>query len=691
MFKHFFIPLLFILTSIEILKANTDKIEITAKHIEVTKNQINAKDNVLVYYNDSVIKASSAHYNKENKLLILDGNIELIGYQGSKEHTQHMEIYTDTKEVTFDELFLVSQNDVWIFSDDVHKKDSNYTFGESLISSCDVENPLWKMTFSDSIYDSQEQYMKMYNAKMYVWDVPVFYTPYLAFSTNKQRSSGLLFPAFGYSADEGFLYEQPIFWAIAPNMDIEFNPQIRTARSVGLYTTFRFADSAYSSGALRVGYFKDKASYAQENDLPNDSHYGVEFNYESSKVFSDSFKEGFTDGLYINTTFLNDIDYLNLQQSSLEHFGLTPLQESRVNYFAHNNDYYAGLNAKYFIDTRKESNDDTLQILPSIQLHKYLDYLFWENLTYSVDFHINHLDRKEGATLSQAEFRVPLEFTSSFFDDFLSISLGEELYYSKFFFANGTYTYNDFEYYSNIHKVRLFSDLSKKYENMVHVMQPSIQYVKPGNDSQSPIDFSLLSDEQKALFAVGLPEEQLDLSLSHYFYDNAMKLKFYQRLVQKYYVNRDYSLGDLSNEMQYNWHRWSMYSNLIYSHEFSKVRESSTRISLFESTYHFSLGHTYKEILPDLPNSTDANDVNLVLGYTVNERIKLNAAFTYDIDDASSKQWGLGANYTRDCWSVAASIRQDITPRPTGFTTDNTFYVQFNFTPFGGVGTGETP
>ncbi len=39
---------------------------------------------------------------------------------------------------------------------------------------------------------------------------------------------------------------------------------------------------------------------------------------------------------------------------------------------------------------------------------------------------------------------------------------------------------------------------------------------------------------------------------------------------------------------------------------------------------------------------------------------------------------------------LAASVRQDITPRPTGFTTDNTFYVQLNFIPFGGVGTGDT-
>ena len=688
MLKYFFI--ICAVCSIQVLYAATDnnKIEITATTIDSTKDVITARDNVLVYYNDTVIKASSARYNRTTKLLVLDGQIELIGYEGSKEHSNHMEIFTDTQEVTFDELFLVSQNDVWIYSDDVHKSEGNYTLGTSLLSSCDVTDPLWKMVFERSTYDSEAHQIKLYDAKMYLWDVPIFYTPYFSFTTNKERSSGLLFPAFGYSSKEGLLYEQPIFWAISPSMDMEFNPQIRTSRSLGMYGTFRFVDSAYSSGEIRAGYFKDKKSYAEEHLLPEDSHYGFEFNYESSKVFQDSLPAGFTDGLYINTTYLNDIDYLNLQQSKLTHFGQVPLQESRVNYFAQNNDYYAGLNAKYFIDTRKDDNDDTMQILPSLQLHKYLTHFIWENLTYSADLHFNNFDRKEGATMRQAEFTIPLEFTTAFFDDFLNMSLGEEFYYSKFFFGNGIFEHKDYEYYSNIHKIKFFTDLTKKYDGFIHVLQPSVQYVKPGNEHQSPTDFSLLSDEQRALFSVGLPEEQYDFSLSQYFYDENMKLKFYQRFIQRYYEDRDYHLGDMSNEMQYNWTAWTLYNNITYSHEFSKVRESSSRVGLSMTDYYVSLGHTYKKVLADLPNSLPGNDMDLSFRYSYNEKIKFNGGLTYNIDESSSKQWRFGGSYNRDCWSMAASIRQDITPRPTGFTTDNTFFVQFNFIPFGSIGTG---
>jgi len=671
------------------LNAQGNKIEVTAKSLQTTNETVEASEGVVVYYDDAVIKASTAVYNKKTKLLILDGNVEMIGYQGTKEHTSHMEIQTDTKEVYFEKLFFSSQNDVWLLADKAHRADGNYTFGQSMLSSCEIEDPLWTMVFDRSVYDSHDKYMKVYDAKIYFLDIPLLYTPYLAFSTHKERSSGLLFPGFGYSDLEGFLYEQPIFWAISDSMDIELNPQIRTSRSVGVYSTFRFVDSAYSSGTMRMGYFKDNQSYVEQQNLPNDSHYGFEFNYESSKVFPNILPKGFTDGLYVNTTFLNDIDYLNLQQNNLSHFGLTPLQESRVNYFAYNNDYYIGLNAKYFIDTRNNvDQDETIQILPSIQGHKYLQHFLWNNLTYSADLKVNNFDRKKGATMRQAELRIPIEFTTSFFDDFLSVSLGEEFFYSKFFFKNGTFMYDDFQYYSTISKAKLFTDLTKQFDSFIHVFQPSLSYLRPGSENQSPVVFSLLDEEQKALFAVGLPEEQFDLSFSQYFYDKNMRLKFFQRFSQKYYPGRNYKLADMSNEMQYNWRRWSMYSNIIYSHEFDKIRESSTRVGLSGNDYSLSVGHTYKEVLPDLPNASTANDVDMSFTYTYTKRVSFNGGLTYNVDDSSSRQWRFGGSYHQDCWSVDASIRQDITPRPTGFTTLNTFFVQFQFIPFGGVGTG---
>ncbi|DAB40358.1 MAG TPA: organic solvent tolerance protein [Sulfurovum sp. UBA12169] len=659
------------------------KIEVIAKHLQSSKTTVRAIDEVIVYYEDSVIKASSAFYDKQTKKLILDGQVEMIGYEGTKTQTNHLEIQTDTKEVHFQTLFFVTENDIWLYADKASKKEGNYTLGQSIFSSCDMNDPVWKMVFSRSLYDSEAKYMKIYDAKVYLWDIPVFYSPYLGFSTHKERSSGLLFPLFGYSSEEGFVYEQPIFWAISSSMDFEINPQMRTNRSKGIYGTLRFADSNNSFGQLRTGYFRDN----DENQL---EHYGAEFLYDSSSFFDSSLPQGLKDGLYVNATYLNDIDYLNLQKTHLEHFGLLPLQESRLNYFLYNDDHYAGINGKYFIDTRNESNANTLQVLPSLQWHKYLNHFVWNNLTYSVDAHINHFYRKEGVTLKQAETKMPLEWTNSFFDGFVNLSLSEEFYYSKFFFGNGSYEYDKFEYYSNTHKVKFFSDLTKSYTDFIHVLQPSFGYVKPGNEHQDPTYFEWLTEAQKMLFEADLPEEYYDLSLGQYFYDAQMKLIFFQRLSQKYYTNREYKFADISNEMQYNWKNWQFYNDIVYSYEFNKIRESSSLILMAEDEYHLSIGHSFRQKLPDdIIDIAVANDINFDFRYDINKRVAVNGGITYNIDNASNTQWRAGASYNRDCWNVATFIGEEVTPRPTGYTKDNIFYVQFNFKPFGGIGSGE--
>jgi len=661
-------------------------IEVTATTLQGTKTTVTGSDGVVVYYNDAVIKADKAVYDREKKLLTLDGKVEMIGYKGSKEHTSHMVIHTQSNEVSFNELFLVSQNDVWLYADTAHKADGNYSFGRTVLSSCDAKNPLWKMASERSTYDSIEEYMKIYNAKMYFKDVPVMYSPYMAFSTNNKRSSGLLFPLFGISSNEGFVYEQPIFWAISDSMDLEINPQIRTRRSVGMYATYRFVDTDHSSGMIRAGYFKDKASYAKEYNLLDDRHYGLEFNYDASRVFSKLLPERFTDGLYINSTFLNDIDYINLQKTTLTHFGITPLQESRFNYFLQDNDYYAGVNAKYFVDTRKVDNADTMQQLPSIQLHKYLNHFMIDNFTYSTDLRLSNFNRKEGVTMQQAELKIPLEFSTSFFNDFLSLSLGEELLYNRSNFGNESIPHDTFEYYANEHKAKIFSDLTKKYENFTHILQPALSYKKPGYESQRPVSFDLLTKEQQELFVVGLPEENYVFSIGNYFYDSAMKLRFYQRFAQNYYVQRENKLSDLSNEMQYNVGQWQFYNNLIYANAFNQIRESASRINYNKTEYRFGLGHTFKQNLPDETVVIPANDLNFNFGYTYNENIGFNGSITYNIDDGQSDQWSFGGSYKQDCWSMVASVRRDITPRPTGQSVDDTFYIQFNFIPFLTVG-----
>ena len=673
--------------------SSTNNIEVNAEKINAKDNTVYAKGGVEVFYQNSIIRADNASYDRDTKILTLNGDVEIIGYKGTKEQADKIIIDTNSSNIEFKELFMVSDNDIWIASKDAQKKGDIYITGASILSSCEVKDPLWKMAFKKSKYYKDDEYIKLYGTTLYFLDTPVFYTPYLAFSTNNQRSSGLLFPLFGYDSDEGFIYEQPIFWAIAPNMDIEFNPQIRTNRSYGGYATFRFVDSAYSHGGLRVGYFKDKSSYTREHTQIDDSHYGIEFRYDSSKVFSNYLSDEYSDGLYIDAIYLNDIDYLNLQKTSFGDFGQTALQESKLNYYLQNNDYYLGVNTKYFIDTRKNVNQNkTLQILPSIALHKYLSSILVDNFTYSLDIHTDNYYRKEGVNLKQISLSLPIEYSFSLFDDYLNFSFGEDIYYTKLFFDKGDFQYDRFRYMSNVHKIQIYSDLTKKYDNFTHVMQPSLEYVKPGFESEDPVSVEEFNENQQELFDVGLPEEYYTFSIGNYFYDTHMKLKFYQKLSQIYYsdksVLRPYYIGDLYNEMKYYMNNWEFYNEFKYSHYYSKIRESSSSISYRDNIYRFALRHTYRQLLGDenSVNLSKANELSFSFGYKYNSHFNINGALTYNIDESSSKQWRLGFKYQQDCWDIAFDMKQEIIPRPDGSDTQNSFYIMMNFAPFATLG-----
>lgn len=675
-----------------------------AENLSADDATVSAEGNVVVHYGESVIQSTSALYDKGKHLLTLMGDrIEVLGYKGSKIHSKELKINTQSKKVTFKNVFLADESDIWVFSESAIKEDTNVTFGPAMMSSCDIKSRDWTFYSESSHYDSKEHYMTMRDVNVKFWDIPVLYTPYLAFSTHKERSSGLLFPSFGYTESEGAVYEQPIYWAASQSWDVELRPQIRTNRGGGAYGTLRFADSPYSQGAIRMGYFKDTEDYVLENNIKNDSHYGFEMNYDSSKVLGRfaTIDGNIVDGLFVNATLLNDIDYIYLQKKPMGHFGAYFYQESRANYFVHDEDYYGGVYAKYFIDTISQNNDQSMQILPTMQLHKYLKPILLDKLTYSADLTMNNYTRKEGTTFKAAEFYAPIEYTHAFLDDYLTLSLKEDLYYNELMFGNGVFVNDDYQYFNNVTRVQLFSDLTKKYSSFVHVLQPGVTYSLPGDIAESPVEYEKLDDAQKKLFAPGIEQENVAFRASQYFYETSGDLRFYERLIQYYYPDKEeYQFGNLAHEMQYNIKNWQFYNNMIYDFEFDSFKELSSAIRWKKDKAALELLHSYQRLYAytsenEVQEYKLNNDVGLFLMYQVTKKIGVLGGLVYDIDEEFNSLWQFGLGYNKECWNISLALRQDIRPIATVTGADsileNSFSFQLNFVPFGGIGLSSDP
>lgn len=112
--------------------------------------------------------------------------------------------------------------------------------------------------------------------------VPLLYTPWLSFSFNNQRKSGLLAPTFGSTSRSGFELTTPFYWNIAPNMDATLATRVLSKRGIQLQGEFRYLEDTYS-GTDNIEY------------LPSDNQSG-ENRYYANLKHEQTFGNGWSAG-----------------------------------------------------------------------------------------------------------------------------------------------------------------------------------------------------------------------------------------------------------------------------------------------------------------------------------------------------------------------------------------------------------
>lgn len=94
------------------------------------------------------------------------------------------------------------------------------------------------------------------NAYIEFKGVPLLYTPWLSFSFNNQRKSGLLAPSVGTTSRSGFEVYTPYYWNIRPNMDATLATRYLSKRGLQLQGEFRYLEETFS-GINNVEYLNN--------------------------------------------------------------------------------------------------------------------------------------------------------------------------------------------------------------------------------------------------------------------------------------------------------------------------------------------------------------------------------------------------------------------------------------------------
>jgi len=668
---------LFLLLSVELFAQK--RYEINAMCVDVDQDLISADEGAVLHYDGKYIYAKKVIYDSKNQVVMLEGDVFFIDNNRVTLASDRAKVQLDEEEMVFLPFYFIDdESKLWIKADKGSKEKQRYFADSAITSSCDPDDPDWAIKFSSMKYDADRKLLDMFNPVLYIKDLPILYLPYMRISTNKERRSGLLRPIIGYSDDDGVFYEQPLF--IAPSLwwDLELNPQMRTQRSKGIYATLRFVNSESSNGYLRVGNFESKASYKEKHNLQRGSHSGVEFFYEDSNLFK--FLE---DGFYFDGAKISDIDYLDLTTKEPVSASVTgELVESKMNYFARNEEYYVGTYLRYFDDTSKESNKNTIQLLPRIQAHRFSDRLLSDNILYSLDMTYSNYTRQEGVKAEQLEFSLPLTFYTQIFNDYLNFSLSENFYTTRVHFTRG---YDSYKYYRLVHHLGLFSDLIKPYKNGYHNLNFGINYTLPGYEKED-IKYDNLSKDQQDFFKITTPRKGYNLYLKQYFYNFNEEEIFYHQMNQPYsydsYGKR--MTGDMENSFRYRVSQAVNLSlNTFYSHfkaDFSRILSS---ISVKKRLYDMTLRHLYTNNFKGKRTSY----LTAAMGYNFFQ-YRTFAKIDYDYTNKFAKQKTVGLRMNKNCWDYTITLSEDVTPSLTTSSKnskkDRRVMFEINLVPLGG-------
>jgi LPS-assembly protein len=678
-----------------------EAVQIYATHLESNATEARAEGDVLILFKDYYLSAKNVHYDRVNEVIELFGSVTMI--KGSDYHIlgeyARFDIPNDTRRIS-PFYMLEKKRQVWMNCSGVSEQGDRLKLTSGVLSGCDPDDPMWTLRFSSSDYNRDTKWLNLYNARIAIKDVPVVYLPYFGYSLDTTRRTGLLMPLFGLSGSEGLYYQQPIY--IAPHnwWDLEFRPQIRTERGMGLYADLRFVDSAASHGSMMVGYFRENDDYALENSLANQVHYGINLNYENQNLLKEWFgiERDVQSILYADINLMNDIDYINLSENDNTRNATTSQVFSRTNLFFNTDDDYYGAYFKYFLDLEQENNDKTIQNLPTLQYHHYMESWLDDHLLYSFNTDITNYYRRVGITAQQAEADLPITVRGTLLDGYLDISYSTRLYGTYIVFDGSNdvnRSYDSGGYGRNTNIFRVGTSLTKGYGEFAHNVGLDVMFVRNGFEKRNgyfeQYEYNCTvnsTDEDCSFYNITDIDEETQIRFSQYLFDVKGRQLLYHSLSQSI-SSIDDKFGEMENEIE--WQALPgllLYSDTLYDHEESQVTKQLSSVGYQGKKASINLTHYYED---KGRRNQPANSSYLTsrFDYRYDDHYRYFATYTYDLENSVTKTAGAGFFYSKRCWDFGLRYTENNRPvlQSGGIANsiyDKYLYMTVAFKPIGG-------
>jgi lipopolysaccharide assembly outer membrane protein LptD (OstA) len=167
------------------------------------------------------------------------------------------EMDLDTGEGVFENALGFIEPGVYVEGRRIERLGSKvYQVEGGRFTSCAQPNPRWMFSASSARIHVNDKIVA-WNVIFKVKSVPAFYLPVIAYPIrHDQRSTGFLFPHFGYSSVRGFTIGSGFFWAMGRSADQTFYADRYSLFGFGLGHELRYVEDGPSRGTFRTYLFK---------------------------------------------------------------------------------------------------------------------------------------------------------------------------------------------------------------------------------------------------------------------------------------------------------------------------------------------------------------------------------------------------------------------------------------------------
>ncbi|WKE66142.1 LPS assembly protein LptD [Gallaecimonas kandeliae] len=582
-------------------------------------------------------------------------------------------------------------------------KEKGFTLEGGSFTTCPADNPAWQLDADKIEADPNEGWGSAKGAKFRLFGVPVFYFPYLSFPINNERKSGLLYPTLGTSDKRGLEYAQPIYWNIAPNLDLTLTPRYMSERGTQLNTEFRYLYGE-DRGELNLEY------------LPNDKKFNGDnskrylFNWQHNGRFSDHWRYNAN-----YTTVSDDAYFVDLNSNRGSSTDTQIVRSGAIAYLSDDWNFTAEVKNFEVLG----AYPDPYQAMPRLTLSRE-DKDFWEGLDFNFYSELTAFDNQD-PTKPTAE-RLHIEPTLAFPLESPSGSLTTELkLYQTFYQQHDNSGQLADSVSRTLPQLRIYGQLNFERDmkldgrNYRQTLEPQFQYLFIPKEDQSKIglyDTSLLREDYHALFRnrrySGLDRitdaNQVTLGVTSRLFDQHNEERLRASLGEVLYlqdseVGLDNTTGQVSRstsalagELDLRIDRsWGISGSMLFDTDSGQTRRGNLTVDYRVSDDKL-LQFTHRYVR-DITDNENIDQAGISGSWKLDEQWQVFASHYEDLRLHRTEETYAGFEYEACCFAVRMTVRRRLNPilsdgpEFTGQSTfDNSISLEFIFKGLGGGG-----